>query len=372
MGRPVQVKFHGPGPRRIISLLPGLILVGLAAPAAEARGRPPAAAAAAAAATGQSSHQGFVRGMALGIHSRMGKRELKRKMSELAHLGASHVSLVVAWSMTDVRSTTIKPRGNHATPDPLLERMIRQARSRGLKVLLFPIVGIKHRRGNEWRGALRPPDWNAWWSQYDRFILHYARIAARHKLELFSVGSELVVTEKMRSRWKSLIGRVRRVYSGKVLYSANWDHYRPVAFWDLVDVVGLTAYYRIADGPEAGESEMLANWRSIRRALVKWSRQIRRPFVFTEVGYPSRNGGAVEPWDYTRWTGPDPEEQRRAYSAFVRAWRGVPQLAGVVFWDWSGKGGTTDFRYTPRGKPAAQVVHRWFSRLRTRSTSGER
>ena len=35
----------------------------------------------------------------------------------------------------------------------------------------------------------------------------------------------------------------------------------------------------------------------------------------------------------------DLEEQRRAYQAFVEAWRGVDALGGVFFWIWDGAGG---------------------------------
>ena len=89
-------------------------------------------------------------------------------------------------------------------------------------------------------------------------------------------------------------------------------------------------------------------------------------FIFTEVGYPSLDGGAVNPWDYTQVTAVDLEEQRRAFSAFIKSWNGVEQLGGVFFWDWYGKGGAKDRRYTPRGKPAADEIKRWFGRLARR------
>jgi hypothetical protein len=72
------------------------------------------------------------------------------------------------------------------------------------------------------------------------------------------------------------------------------------------------------------------------------------------------DGAAVHPWDYTLSAPPDLEEQRRAFSAFVKVWSEVSRLAGVFFWDWYGAGGPTDTRYTPRGKPAAGVIRRWY------------
>jgi hypothetical protein len=238
--------------------------------------------------------------------------------------------------------------------------MVRRAHALGLKVFLFPILDVQNRKAAEWRGAIRPGDWDAWWRGYRRFILHYASLSQRTGVELYAVGSELVTPEGMTARGKELIDAVRKLYRGKLVYSANWDHYAPVSFWNLVDVVGLTAYYKIAETATATEAEMAAAWRGIRAKLLAWSRKIRRPFVFTEVGYPSITGCAIYPWDYTRRTATNLEEQRRAYGAFIRTWRGVKELQGVFFWDWYGEGGKEDRSYTPRGKPAEKLVREWY------------
>jgi hypothetical protein len=302
----------------------------------------------------------FLRGVSLGEHSNIDDTTLTNKLNELRWLGASHATIVISWSTPDVTSTTIAPRPGATTPDPVLERMIRRARALGLKVFLFPILDVQNRKAQEWRGALRPKDWEAWWQSYRRFILHYAALSRRAGVELFAVGSELVTTEGMTLRWKLLIESVRKTYRGKLVYSANWDHYAPVTFWNLVDVVGLTAYYKVADRVGASEAEMASAWRGIRAKLLAWSRKIRRPFIFTEVGYPSLTGCAIYPWDYTRQTAVNLEEQRRAYATFIQTWRGVKELQGVFFWDWYGDGGQGDRSYTPRGKPAEKLVREWY------------
>jgi len=314
----------------------------------------------------------WVRGIALGCYSGLGRGKLDEKLTELKQIGASHVSLVVSWSTPDVRSSEIKPVVGVTTPDRLLELMIERAHAVGLSVFLFPILDVQKRKPLEWRGTLRPARWDDWWRGYERFILHYAAIARRTRAELLCVGSELVSTEKMRPRWRELVTRVRQAYDGKLVYSANWDHYAPVSFWDLVDVVGLTAYHRLSESKTARQEEMAATWRRIRDRLVTWSKKIGRPFLFTEVGYPSMDGCAVQPWDYTVNAPVDLEEQRRAIASFIESWDRVPQLAGVVFWDWYGDGGPKDKLYTPRGKPAAREIRSWFHRLRSAEGGGPR
>lgn len=333
-----------PGSRPLLCLLSLVALAELAAAETRTRSHAPP----------------FLRGIALGEHSDIDNTTLTNKLNELRWLGASHASIVISWSTNDITSTRIEPRPGSTTPDAVLERMVRRAHALGLKVFLFPILDVQNRKAAEWRGALRPGDWEAWWKSYRRFILHYAALSQRTGVELFAVGSELVTTEKMTARWKALIDAVRKQYRGKLVYSANWDHYAPVSFWNLVDVVGLTAYYKIAETANAREEEMAAAWRGIRAKLLAWSRKIRRPFIFTEVGYPSITGCAIYPWDYTRRTAINLEEQRRAYAAFIKTWRGVKELGGVFFWDWYGPGGKDDRGYTPRGKPAEKLIRDWY------------
>ena len=95
--------------------------------------------------------------------------------------------------------------------------------------------------------------------------------------------------------------------------------------------------------------------------LQAWSRLHGRPILFTEVGYPSRRGAATDPWNYAARRPGDLEGQRRCYRAFAEAWEGVPELAGAFFYLWWGEGGPEDRDYTPRGKPAAHELSRWFN-----------
>ena len=65
------------------------------------------------------------------------------------------------------------------------------------------------------------------------------------------------------------------------------------------------------------------------------------------------------PWDYTVQEEPDPEGQATLYRAFLKAWARVPGLSGVYFYMWWGQGGPQDIGYSPKGKPAEQVLRDW-------------
>ena len=207
---------------------------------------------------------------------------------------------------------------------------------------------------------IKPHDLERWWASYTRFVLYYARIAQSEGVSIYSVGSELVSMESMRSRWIELIRKVRKVYKGKLLYSANWDHYEPVSFWDQVDYVGVTGYYKLTDRVDPTPDQLEKAWRAIRSKLERWRSRVKRPLVFTELGYHSRDGTNKHPWDYTTTAPIDLQEQYDCYDAFVRTWNGASSLGGVYFWIWWGPGGPSDGHYTPRGKPAVEVLRHYY------------
>ena len=158
--------------------------------------------------------------------------------------------------------------------------------------------------------------------------------------------------------WRALSRAVRQVYKGRLVYSANWDHFKNIKFWDAVDVVGLTGYYRLTESMTPKVDELLAAWGQIQRDLVAWSKSINRDFIFTEVGYPSLDGAAHSPWDYTTGKAIDLEEQRVCFEAFGRFGSVNPIWRGSFF----GTGGDRQMARIIGIRPAAncaQEIVKW-------------
>jgi hypothetical protein len=305
--------------------------------------------------------KGFQRGVSLGLFSEDPLWSYKGLLKEIAALGASHVELVVAYYQKDGASTEITRHPRFTAPDEAVVQAIRDARAAGLQVLLFPIVRLSDPRPGEWRGTLKPRDRAAWWRSYTALLVRVAGIAAREGVALLSVGSELSTLDTERGPWQALIGQVRRVYRGPLTYSGNWDHYQKVALYDLVDLAGVCGYFSLAGGKGATQEELVAAWQEHRKVLLQFAARVGRPLLFTEVGYLSQAGAAAWPWDEGAKKPVDLEEQRRCYDAFAAVWQDAPGLAGVYFWNWYGWGGKASGGYTPRGKPAAEVIRRYFT-----------
>ena len=56
------------------------------------------------------------------------------------------------------------------------------------------------------------------------------------------------------------------------------------------------------------------------------------------------------------------QEQANNYRAFIDTWSNRPEVAGILFWEWTtAPGGHDDYHYTPRAKPAEAVLREFFT-----------
>lgn len=307
----------------------------------------------------------FRRGVALGLFASTPDPEYQQvlylpMLREIAALGATDVQLSIRWVQPDVTAVHMAPARGVTPDDATVRALLAEARRLGLRVFVLPIVHLPVQKPGLWRGTLAPANPEAWWAAYRKFILHYATLAAG-QAELLAVGSELVSLERDEARWRALITEVRTVFPGRLTYSANWDHFEPVHFWDALDVIGVSAYWPLATAPGADEASMARAWVGFRTQLERFAAARQRLYVLTEVGFPSHAFAAVRPWDHGHRGPPDLEAQHRAWRATFRAWHDAPRLAGLFAWNWFGHGGPADNGYTPRGKPAESLLKFWFS-----------
>lgn len=316
----------------------------------------------AAPAAASATPHSFQKGIALGLFAEDPSFSYLPLLREIRAAGADHVSVVVPYYQHDVTSSDIRRHPRFSPDDATVEKVLVQARQVGLKVLLFPILRLEYAvTVEEWRGSLEPRDPPAWWRSYRSFILKFARLAALHQTAALCIGSELSSLDVDPRPWAPLVAEVRAVYGGALIYSANWDHYDKVGLWKLVDLAGLSAYFQLTEGLSRPPLERLVHaWREQRVAISRWRARIDRPLVFTELGYHSQDRTNAFPWDESLDKPVSLEEQADCYRAFVRVWDGVPYLRGVYFWNWFGWGGPHSREYAPRGKPAAEVICRWF------------
>jgi hypothetical protein len=304
------------------------------------------------------------KGVAMQIQRVDWNEEYKKSIDEIAAIGADTVLFVIDTRQENGSSSRIYLDLRMTPTTEKLAELIKHAKERKLRVILMPIVLLDLPINNEWRGTIKPLDWEEWFNSYRDIITHFAYIAEDNHADVLVVGSELVSTQDKLHQWTRTINAVRKAFKGQLTYSSNWDNYMHVPFWNQLDFISMNSYWALGKDKNASVEEIMKNWRSIQRDVLAFAQKQGKPLMFSEVGWCSLENAASEPWDYTQTgLGVDLELQKRLYEGFFRAWYGNPALGGFMMWSWEpGDGGEKDKGYTPENKPAEKVLRTWMAK----------
>jgi hypothetical protein len=305
-----------------------------------------------------------------GYHGEYLGRAPERSMRELAATGTQWIALSLAAHVWTEHSTEILygDADRSMVSDEEIRRAASLARAHGLKIMMKPMICC---HDGTWRAQIRfgtERDWDTWWKNYEAFLLHYARIAADTKCEMFCVGCEMRSMERFSDRWRRLIARVRETYRDPIVYDANHDDVEKVAWFDAVDIIGVSAYYPVSTPEDRSLERMLASWKPIREQLARLSKRRNRPILFAEIGVCSAKTLSATPWASNDASLPyDGDEQARFYESAFRSFSGQPWFKGFFWWDWKPHlyrrdkaDGRTDF--CVYGKPAEAVLRKWYAK----------
>ena len=293
-------------------------------------------------------------------------------VEEIATLGATWISITPFGRMDDLRSIEIEPDFEIpvARNEELIRKTAAMAKAAGLRVAIIPHVYVM---SGEWRGEIDPgpPEaWDAWFASYTDFVLGFAMLAEEVGAELFSIGVEFKSSSNWReAQWRELIGAVRRVYTGDLTYSANWDEVEEVPFWDALDAIGVNAFWPLAKKPGDGYEAMRGTARRVADGLEGLSLYRDRPVLFTEMGVKSAADSALAPWEWPEHCGEmryDEAYQADAYDAVLAELAPRPWFAGLFIWKYFSDpyDETQEVRagFSPRGKLAEERLASWYGR----------
>ncbi len=289
-----------------------------------------------------------------------------KSLENLAQTGAQWVQIVTAYYQYKYNSKEIFP--SEKTPsDASLIHAIKRAQALGMKVMLKPHIDLIDESGGLCRGDIgfqNQADWQEWFSQYLNFILHYAKLADKTGVELFCIGTELSFASTQTSFWqKDIITQVRKAYSGKLTYAANWDEYQKVGFWGDLDYVGIDAYFPLTQKKTPEYEEIKAGWIKWADEIEVWQNSVNKPIIFTEIGYRSCEFAAARPWEYSVGSGVNVEIQEDCYKAALEVLSSRNWCQGLYWWYWKASpyaGGSANRDFIPQNKPAEIVLTNWY------------
>jgi Glycoside Hydrolase Family 113 len=277
-----------------------------------------------------------------------------RQMLRTLHADGVNAVALVPYGRMQLGSPEVRGFGQHSwESDEGLRELTRLAHAIGMKVMLKPGIWIRGHFGGDIEFP-NPADREKWFDNYGNFIERYAKLAAEIHADLFCVGGEFVRMSRYDAQWRNLIVNVRKVYPGPVTYAANFgEEFQNLKFWDALDFIGLQDYYPLPDD---------LSTTAVVQKVEAVQKRFHKPVIFTEVGFPSVPGANRHPWQDGKSGDADPQLQARCYLAIFQAFYDKPWFEGMYWWKVgsNGFGGHGDTSFTPWGKPAMQVVKKWY------------
>ncbi len=305
-----------------------------------------------------------IRGFSMQLNNPHGLSGYLHAIAKLRSMGCTWINFVINARQHDVHADNIHIDPKVSLTPLQIHEVLLAAHHLGIHTMLMPIVLLNHATGNDWRGVIKPKSWNLWFARYRAYILAAATWAQQAHVTIFCVGSELLSTEPFNTQWLHIIRLVRQRFSGKLTYSANWDHYQYVHFWPQLNYIGMNSYYDLSDSKDPSIAEVVAHWQRIKHRILTFAARERKPVLFTEIGWDNLNNTLAKPWDYVGTGLINPHNQVIAYQAFIRVWRKLPasSFVGAFIWEWLPGCKPTDYgAYSPQGEPVLPLIRHWIS-----------
>jgi hypothetical protein len=295
-----------------------------------------------------------------------------RTLDECVRSGATWVAITPFGRVADLAGRGVDPSFEQPFSKNRedVQRAITMAHQRGLSVMLVPHLWVE---SGEWRAKIDPPTdaaWETWTRSYGAFVRGWAEVAESAHVELFSAGVELRswVTTTRAPSFAALIRELRGIYKGQITYSANWDDVDDTVVLGELDVIGVNAFYPLAEKDGAPFEVLLEGGRRVRSRVHALAETWHKPVLFTEIGYTTRRDPAVRPWEWPdamKDVRVDEVAQADAYRALLAPLLDEPLFMGFFVWrvyaDPDDISQEAEWGFSPRGKLAELVMRDAFS-----------
>ena len=317
---------------------------------------------------------GGVRGMTVGPIENgyhpgvgVGSPAYDRTLVETKALGARWIALTPFGRVADLSGTGVDRTFEVPFEDNrnAVRRAVAMAHARGLQVMLVPHLWVE---SGGWRALIDPKTdagWERWARSYGDFAKAWARVAEETQVELFSAGVELRswVTTPRAPLFSALLRELRALYHGSLTYAANWDDVEETVILGELDVIGVNAFFPLANHEGASQAELIEGGQRVRERVRALAEGWHKPVLFTEIGYTSRPNPAVRPWEWPDSMTAvvvDQAAQAAAYRGLIGPLLEEPSFLGFFVWrvyaDPEDTSQEAEWGFSPRGKLAEGVL----------------
>ncbi|HIP32081.1 MAG TPA: glycoside hydrolase [Crocinitomicaceae bacterium] len=247
-----------------------------------------------------------------------------------------------------------------------VRQMVQLAHENNFSVMLKPQVRESNGRYVGHINYRKKRDWKSFEQSYRTYIFAFIKIAQEENIALFCVGTELGRFVKERPKfWKKLIKDIRKIYTGKLTYAANWDDYEKFPHWKELDYIGVDAYFPISKKQKPTLKELENGWEPILAKMEKTSQLMNKKILLTEFGYRSIQRSAFKPWVHFSDEIFDENSQVNSLEALFKSVWKKDFVAGGFLWRWypyhPSSGGKGNTKYTVQNKLGEEIVRKYYT-----------
>lgn len=287
-------------------------------------------------------------------------KKAKESLNILLKMPAlTHVIIAFGAVQSTAFSTEIDYESKYTPTIQEIREIIKLIHKQGKKVILKPTVNCLD---GTWRAHINffdidvpcEPKWSEWFESYENYIVEFAKLAQEENCNMFVVGCEMVQTDRREDQWRILIDKVRQVYTGQIAYNCDKYQEENIKWWDAVDIISSSGYYP------------LGTWNDNLDRIKKTVEKFNKPFMFMEVGCPSKKNNGILPnkWDMKNIT--DLDEQKKFYQEMFIECEKSGFVEGYGLWDWPVKlykieNASKNCDYSFYGKPAEDIIKKHFN-----------
>lgn len=300
------------------------------------------------------------------VYNGYGSHLAAQSMEKMFSIGSNTVAIVPYSYMRADDNPTFLPimrRAGTETDESVIATHMKAKSLKGY-TMLKPQIWMR----GSWPGSIKmksEKDWNRFFDYYYRWMRHYALIAEIWEMDMLCVGVEFAeATQSHPEKWKELITKLRGIYSGPMVYAANWgDEFEKITFWEELDYIGLNCYYPLSKKASPNIEELKAGFNNTIKKIESVCEQYGKPLIFTEIGFRSVEKTWRQPHEEPNGKPANVEHQRLCYEIVFEAIQSKPWCKGIIWWKWpshldyKSRGGT---EFTPSNKPAQEIVEQYF------------
>ena len=300
------------------------------------------------------------------VYNGYGSQLAKESLQRLSDIGTNAIALVPYSFMRNPNKPSYIPvhYGAGGENDQAVLFSHFEAKKMRMHTMLKPQIWL----GRSWPGEVEmknEKDWTAFFDYYYRWVRHYALLAEINGVGSYCIGVEFAkATLAKEQEWRSLIKKLRGIYSGPLTYAANWgEEFEQLKFWDELDFIGLNCYYPLSKNDKPSKRELSKSFNQVMDKIELVCKKYNKPLIFTEIGFRSVEGTWKNPHEEANGRSFNDAHQNLCYEVVLEGIQNKKWCNGILWWKWPSYisyRGQQNTGFSPNLKQTENIINKYF------------